>query len=419
MQPKISKAGNGLDVITINMPHVKSVVINLLVRVGSRYETPALHGITHFLEHMAFKGTSKRSYRQIAEEFDHIGGSFNAYTSKEYTVYEIKVLNKDIVKAIDILSDIIEDSVFLPEEIEKERKVIFQEIAQTYDDPNDYVYDQLFDIAFKDQALGRSILGEESNLSRFTNKEFNNYIKDHYTTDNMVIAASGDVDHNQFLKIIDSYFLKLSKNNLKINHEKPIFTNGFKIDSRPHLEQTQFVLAYSAVGYRDLEEFYLVQMLSLILGGGISSRLFQEIRENKALCYSVSSFIHAYTDAGLFCIYAATNHDKLEELSFSLIGEVKKICENISQNEIERAKAQINANVLMCQEKPSYQCDTAIKDYAMMGRIIDYKDTLEFINQIKASDLLKTAEQIFKTRPALSLVGDKFTEENYNKIFFN
>ncbi len=410
----VSKLANGLTVLTYNMPYLKSVAVNLLVKVGSRYENPKQSGISHFLEHMAFKGTHKRSARDIAEEFDVIGGNFNAYTSKENTVYHAKVLGEHVFTALEILSDILQNSKFNAEDIAKELDVITQEIAQTYDNPDELVYENLYKTAFKNQPLGESILGTKQTIANFDKESFQNFQNLHYGADNIFLSVAGNVEHADIEKYAEMLF-----SSIKIS-EKQTFVaasyNGGYCYHKKDLEQTNLALGFKSVSYINLQQFYHTQILSLILGGGISSRLFQHIREDLGLAYSVGSYNSSYFDSGLFSIYAATAPDKLNHLFEGLIGEMKKITENISKKELIRAKAQIKASIYMAEEKSAYKAEEIGKNFAFFGNYTTAEEVLQMIIDSEIDDITFIAKQIFSTNPTISIVGSKTDLINYDDL---
>jgi predicted Zn-dependent peptidase len=405
MKLNITKLDSGLHVITYKMAEVKSVAINLITRVGGRFETEAENGISHFLEHMAFKGTNRRTAKQIAEEFDAIGGQFNAYTSKEHTVYHAKVLSENTETAMDILADIIQDSVFADEDIKKEYDVICQEIAQTIDDPDSLAYEKLYHVAYNNQPFGRSILGTPESISKFGAKDFKKYIAEHYYNDNLFLSLAGDVDHDKIVKMANKLFGHKAGSH-KI-HLPATYTSGKSIIEKQNLEQSTIVMAYESVGHLPKKEFYHAKMLSLILGGGMSSRLFQRIREQLGLCYSTYSYNGSYSDTGLFCLAAGTTHENLAQVARLLLEEKDKICSDVKEEELARTKAQIKASLVMAEEKSAYKSEEIGKSIAIFGKYEPPEKTLEHINATTVEDIQNIAEKIFSSKMSLSVVTDK------------
>ena len=386
------------------MPDIKTVAMNLIVAVGSRFETESENGISHFLEHMAFKGTKTRTARAIAEEFDAIGGQFNAYTSKERTVYYAKVLSENTSTALDIIADIIQNSLYAEEEIQKEYDVICQEIAQTLDSPDDLAFENLYYAAYKNQPFGRSILGTAENIANFTTDSFKAYVDAHYHSGNMFLSVAGDIDHDQIVKMAKDMFDV--KNQIPLISKPATYNSGNSIIAKPKLEHSTIVMAYPSVSYIEKERFYHTQILSLILGGGMSSRLFQKIREELGLSYSVGAHNSSYSDVGLFSLYAGTSHENLAQVRTLLLEEVSKITSHVSDKELARAKAQIKASIIMAEEKASYKSEEIGKSYSIFGEYEGPEKIMEYVNNTSGKDVTSIAEEIFKGKISLSVVSD-------------
>lgn len=404
---------NGLSVVTYSMQGVQSVAINVLINVGSRFESEEESGISHFLEHMAFKRTTNRSARQIAEEFDAIGGQFNAYTSKEHTTYYAKVLRENINTAFDILSDILQNSVFSSEDIEKEYNVICQEIAESSDNPDDLAYEKLFEVAFSNQALGRSILGTPETIQKFSQTDFQKYVKLHHNANNTVIAAAGNINHEEIVKFASDLFRFPTSNT--VSYTKANYLSGVSLISKP-LEQSTIVMGFKSVPYIDIKTFYHTQMLALILGGGISSRLFQNIREDQGLAYSVGSFNNSYADTGLFSLYAGTSHENVNKVAQSFIHEIHKLSDNIAETELIRAKAQIKASIIMAEEKTSYKSEEIGKNFAIFKKYDGPEVTISLINETTVKDIKDISEMIFASPMSLSVVSNDTSKIDYEKL---
>ncbi|WP_375330882.1 M16 family metallopeptidase [Candidatus Tisiphia endosymbiont of Oplodontha viridula] len=409
-----SKLKNGLTILTYNMSNVNSVAINVIVNVGSRYEQSSEIGISHFLEHMAFKGTKTRSAKQIAEEFDSIGGHFNAYTSHEQTVYYSKILNENCYKALEILADIIQNSVFSKEEIAKEYQVILQEIAHVQDNPDELIHEKFYSSAYENQALGRSILGTHDSLAKFDREHFSNYVDKHYNAENIYLSVAGNISHEQVVEFAKKLFCSL-KNKQNSHFEKVRYTGGHSFITKD-LEQTTLVLGFESVPYFNIQQLYHTQVLSLILGSGMSSRLFQQIREKLGLVYSIGSYNNSYYDSGIFGIYASTNHDKLPFLAEQLVNEIKKISTDIKDSEIDRAKVQLKTSIYIAQEESSYKSEEIGKNFAVFGKYIPTKQTIEYIMNITKQDIINIANKIFVTKPTLSIIGPKPLAIDYQEL---
>ncbi|WP_375332896.1 M16 family metallopeptidase [Candidatus Tisiphia endosymbiont of Psammoecus bipunctatus] len=409
-----SKLKNGLTILTYNMSNVNSVAINVIVNVGSRYEQSSEIGISHFLEHMAFKGTTTRSAKQIAEEFDSIGGHFNAYTSHEQTVYYSKILNENCYKALEILADIIQNSVFSKEEIAKEYQVILQEIAHVQDNPDELIHEKFYSSAYENQALGRSILGTHDSLAKFDREHFSNYVDKHYNAENIYLSVAGNISHEQVVEFAKKLFCSL-KNKQNSHFEKVRYTGGHSFITKD-LEQTTLVLGFESVPYFNIQQLYHTQVLSLILGSGMSSRLFQQIREKLGLVYSIGSYNNSYYDSGIFGIYASTNHDKLPFLAEQLVNEIKKISTDIKDSEIDRAKVQLKTSIYIAQEESSYKSEEIGKNFAVFGKYIPTEQTIEYIMNITKQDIINIANKIFVTKPTLSIIDPKPLAIDYQEL---
>lgn len=402
--PKVTRLKTGLTIITYNMPDIKSVSINLIVTAGSRHENERNNGISHFLEHMAFKGTDTRTARDIAEEFDAIGGQFNAYTSKERTVYYSKVLSENTETAMEIIADILQNSLYASDDIRKEYDVICQEIAQTLDSPDDLAYEALYEVAFKNQSFGRSILGTAENIKKFDTESFRTHVHEHYHSENMFLSLAGGVDHDKIVAMAERLFD--IKERTKITAPDATYTGGKSIIVKPNLEHSTIIMAYASVPYMDKKRFYQAQILSLILGGGMSSRLFQKIREDMGLSYSVGAYNSSYADVGLFSLYAGTSHENLAKVKTLLLEEAEKITANVTTKELERAKAQIKASIIMAEEKPSYKSEEIGKSYSIFGEYEGPEQTIEYVNNTSEKDVMEIAEDIFKSDMSISVVTD-------------
>lgn len=409
-----SKTSNGINVVTYSMEHVNSVTINVIVKVGSRYESEQESGISHFLEHMAFKGTSNRTATEIAIEFDTIGGHFNAYTSRENTVYYTKVLSQHTKQAMTILADILQNSVFSSDEITKEFNVISQEIAEVKDNPDDLVYEKFYKLAYPNQPLGRSILGTVENIAKFDKPAFTSYMSKHYTANNIVISIAGKINHDDAVHLVEQLFSSFSESE-KRSCITAQYKGGIEIIEKD-LEQTTIALGFEGVSYSNIETFYHAQILSIIFGGGLSSRLFQKIREELGLAYSIGSWLNSYSDSGIFSIHAATDHSNVESVLNNINNEIDKIRINISEEELIRAKSQIESNIYMAEERPEYKSEEIGKNFSIFGKYFTVKEVMKIINSTQNNDLVKSAEKIFSSQPTLSIIGPPSSDLSTNFI---
>ncbi len=394
---------NGLRIAVDEMKDVETVSIGVFVNTGSRNETPEINGISHFLEHMAFKGTATRSARQIAEEFEGIGGRINAYTSKEKTVYYVKVLKQHAEFAVEFLSDILQNSTFDKVELEKERGVILQEIAMTNDTPDDIIFDYFQETAYQKQALGRSILGPVKNVKKFKQSDFIDYIKRQYNYENIAITAAGAIKEKDLVKWVEKYFNNLGSNKIKSPEQGKYKGGSFKKEK--DLEQTNLVMGFKGLSYVD-PNYYILQILTMILGSGMSSRLFQEVRENRGLAYSIYAFNYSHYDCGTLGIYAGCSPDKASELLSATKNEIDKICKTVLDKELERVRMQFKASLLMAKESTSSRMQKLGSDIFAKGRIISDKEIMSQIMAVTKSDITKMAQKIFfKSSPTIAAIG--------------
>lgn len=409
-----SKLSNGLNLLTFEMPHVNSVSINIIVKVGSRFESESEAGISHFLEHMAFKGTTSRSATQIAIEFDRVGGHFNAYTSREQTVYYTKVLTEHFKQALDILADILQNSVFKKEDIDKELSVILQEIAGVQDSPDDLVYEKFYELAFEGHPLGRSILGQSIGLAKFGKDNFESYLGKHYTADNMYISVAGNIEHDEVLKVAEKLFNNIPASS-KQSFTPASYVGGYEF-TKKKLEQTSIALGFESVPYLNLREFYSAQIFSIILGGGLSSRLFQRIREDLGLAYGIGSFNSGYCDTGIFSIYGAADHGNIQLLLDNLIIETNKSKHTITDEELTRAQAQIKSNIYMAEERSEYKSEEVGKNFSLFGRYFSTEEVMDMLLSIGKDEIMQSAAKIFASSPTLSIVGKEPKNFNFDKM---
>ncbi len=413
MKHKITILPNKLRVAVDHMKDVETASVAVFVNTGSRNENETNNGISHFLEHMAFKGTKTRTAKEIAEQFDNIGGKINAYTSRERTVYYVKVLKQDLEFATEFLADILQNSTFDKKELEKERGVILQEIAMTNDTPDDIVFDYFQETAFPNQAIGRSILGPEDNVKKFGRKHFVDYISSQYNYANMAVVAAGNVDEKKFNSYVKKYFNNFGKNKLKEVDTGKYQGGDFRKEK--DLEQTHILLGFEGVSYMD-QDYYKTQILSSILGGGMSSRLFQEVREKRGLAYSVYAFNYCNYDSGIFGIYAGTTKDKANKLIDVVSDELLKATDKITDIELKRAITQSKANLLMMLESTNSRSQKLGNDILCYGRIIDHSEIIEKISAITKKDLTNFAAKIISgSKPTFSAIGKVKGLPKYDK----
>ncbi len=394
---------NGFRVVTEHMPGLQSAAIGIWVTAGGRHERIEQNGIAHFLEHMAFKGTERRSALQIAETIEDVGGYINAYTSREVTAYYARVLKGDVALAMDVIGDIVLNPVFDPREIEVERGVILQEIGQAYDTPDDVIFDWLQEQSYRDQPLGRTILGPSERVSAFSREDLSGFVAEHYGPDHMILSAAGAVDHDQLMKMAEEMFGHL-KPRKGLIAEPARFTGGEARQDKT-LEQAHFALALESPGYRD-DAIYTAQIYSTALGGGMSSRLFQEVRETRGLCYTIFAQTGAYADTGTTTIYAGTSADQIAELASITIDEMKRAADDMSPEEVARARAQMKAGMLMGLESPSNRAERLARLVQIWGNVPSLEDTVAKIDAVTTEQVRDFAERMAVSAPAaLALYG--------------
>lgn len=400
---QITKLSNGLNVATEFLPGVESIAVAVTAGVGARYEEASENGISHLLEHMAFKGTKKRTSYDIAEAFDNVGGQMNAYTSMELTVYYAKVLKKDTRLAVDILGDIIQNSTFEEDELKREKDVVIQEIAMHHDTPDDLIMDLFDEAAFPDQPMGRSILSTEDKVLSYTRDDLFAYLDKHYRTPRMVLSAAGAVDHDAFVKLAEEYFT------MKESKAGPGFITahyqGGEVLKTRKLEQLHVVLGLPAPDMHT-GDYYTLQLYSNILGGGMSSRLFQEVREKRGLAYSVYSMGASYEDCGVMSVFAATTPEKASQLCDVLADQISSMGHEVSDLEFERAKNQQKAELLMAREGTHTVATWIGRHLLMFGEYRDAKEVSKRIDAVKKADILRIGKNIASGTPTVAALGD-------------
>ncbi len=402
MNYNITTLKNGLRVASEFLPGVETVSIAVNVGVGARYENHAENGISHLLEHMAFKGTKTMNARQIAEAFDNIGGQFNAYTSMEFTVYYAKVLAENAPFATGILADIMMNSLFDSDELAREKEVIIQEIGMHHDSPDDLVVDHFDRTAFPDQPLGRSILGEAAQVASYRREQIIDYMSRHYTPGNMVISAAGKIDHGKFVALVESCF------NFSAEKEAPRapLANyyGGEIHVASDHEQTHVVLGFPSLNLHD-PRYYSMQLYTSILGGGMSSRLFQEVRENRGLAYTVYASSGAHADIGMMNMYAATSPEKSAELLKTLHGEIARMSEGITDAELSRVKNQSKAELLMAREGSQTVAGWIGRHLLTYGEYRQIPQIFARIDEVSKDDIRAVAELVASGKSTLAVLG--------------
>jgi predicted Zn-dependent peptidase len=385
------------------MPGLESASIGIWVSAGGRHERAPQNGIAHFLEHMAFKGTERRTALEIAETIEDVGGYINAYTSREVTAYYARVLKNDVALAMDVVGDIVLNPIFDPNEIEVERGVILQEIGQALDTPDDVVFDWLQERAYPDQPMGRTILGEGDHVRRFGREDLSAFVTEHYRPERMILAAAGAVDHDAIVRMAEEMFGHLERG--PSSELVPARFVGGEYRTEKALEQAHFAIGFESPDYCSAD-IYTAQIYSSALGGGMSSRLFQEVREKRGLCYAIFAQTGAYADTGMTTIYAGTSGEQIGELAEITIDELKRAAEDMNPVEIARARTQMKAGLLMGLESPSSRAERLARMLAIWGKIPSLPETVERIDAVSDADVRRFAEQMAsQARSAMALYG--------------
>jgi predicted Zn-dependent peptidase len=414
MGVEVSRLSNGLTVATETLPHIESVALGVWVKSGARNEREDEHGIAHLLEHMAFKGTSRRSAWKIASDIENVGGEINAATSVETTSFYARVLRDDVPLAIDILSDILTDSKFDTDELEREQHVILQEIGAAHDTPDDIVFDRFTETAFRHQTIGRSILGTPETVKSFTSKQLHSFMERQYGAERMIVVAAGAIKHDEFVREVEN---RLGAFRPKAESALPQYAHYVGGDYRENrdLMDAQIVLGFEGRAYH-VRDFYASQVLSMILGGGMSSRLFQEVREKRGLCYSVYAFHWGFSDTGIFGIHAATGQSDIAELVPVMVNELQKAGEAIGQEELNRARAQYRAGLVMSAESAASRASQIARQLLLFGRPIAMDELVERLSNLTIERLTDLSARLFSTKPTVTAVGPVGTLASYETI---
>ena len=403
MTVKLHTLSNGFRIVTEQVPGLESATLGIWLTAGGRHELPAQNGIAHFLEHMAFKGTTTRSALQIAEAIEDVGGYINAYTSREMTAYYARILAGDVELALDVISDILLHPVFDPAEIEVERGVILQEIGQALDTPDDVVFDWLQEAAYPDQPLGRTILGPTERVRAFSRDDLAGFVGQHYGPGQMILSAAGAVDHDALVRAAEDRFGQLPA--LPRTGTAAARFRGGERRQVKDLEQAHFALALEGPDYRD-PEIHTAQVFATALGGGMSSRLFQEIREKRGLCYTIFAQAGAFSDSGLLTIYAGTSGEDIADLAALTIDEVRRATEDMSESELARARTQMKAGLLMGLESSNARAERMARMVAIWGRVPPVAEAVQKIDAVGRAKVKAFGEQLTGTpRAALALYG--------------
>ena len=396
------RLANGFRIVTERMEGLASAALGVWVDAGTRHEAAEQNGIAHFLEHMAFKGTSRRTALQIAEEIEDVGGYLNAYTSRERTAYYARVLSADVPLALDLIADILRDPALAANEIETERGVILQEIGQALDTPDDIIFDWLQEVAFPDQAMGRAILGPPERVRSFTRDDLGAFIRSQYTPERMILSAAGDIDHDRIMRLAESLFADMRPGAGR-RSDPALYSGGERREIKA-LEQAHFALALEAPSYRD-PDYHAAQIAASALGGGMSSRLFQEARERRGLCYTIFAQAAGWDETGMLTVYAGTGRDEIAGLARLVAAEIARAVGDLGDQEIARARAQSKAAIVMALESPAARAERMAALMSVWGEVRPIEDTIAKIDAVDVGRARGVLDRIRTSQPTLALYG--------------
>ncbi|MCW5968076.1 MAG: insulinase family protein [Blastocatellales bacterium] len=402
-----TRLSNGLVVVTEQMPYVRSVSFGIFLRVGSRVESRAENGLTHFIEHALFKGTRKRSAAEIAEESDALGGHLDAFTGREMVGFHTKVLDRHLSRAFELLADLVTAPAFESSEIEKERNVILEEIKMVEDTPDDLVFEIFSERFYPRHPLGRSILGTPSTLRRFKRPVVAAYYDRLYRADNLVIAAAGNLEHGEIAALARKYFGRLRPSEEKITPAAPRAAPHITLRHKAELEQSHLVIGAPCPSLLSADR-YATHLMTLLLGGGMSSRLFQSIREDRGLAYTVFSSISPFTDAGYLSIYAGASTEQLPETIAATMEELRRIKrEPVPQEELERNQEQLKSSLMLNLESSSARMSSLAQQEMNFGRFFSSDEIMTAVDAVTAGDVQRLANQIFRRETlAVTVLGN-------------
>ena len=403
MSTHVTTLSNGLRVVSHAMDHLETVSLGVWIASGARHERPEQHGLSHLLEHMAFKGTATRTAQRIAEEIEDVGGELNAATGLDMTAYYARVLKGDDGVAMDILADILLNSSFSAAELDKEREVIQQEIAAAQDSPDDLAFDLLHQAAFPDQAIGRPILGTQASVGALQATDLTSFLRDRYTPEAMVISAAGAIDHEKLVRHAEALFGGLTRTQSG-GERRALYMGGTAASAKP-FEQSHVVIGLPAPTYLE-DDYYAAQVFSGLFGGGMSSRLFQEIRENRGLCYAIYSTVWGLRDAGMLAVHAATAPEKVEQLSAIVAAELVEVADKgPGSAELQRSSAQLKAGLLMALESSSVRAEQMARNLLTHGALIPSQELVARVDAVTRTAVRDVAARIAAAVPTVAIVG--------------
>jgi predicted Zn-dependent peptidase len=403
MQPEVTELANGIRVVSHRMPHVETVSLGLWVGVGARHEEKHEHGLSHLLEHMAFKGTASRTAQRIAEEIEEVGGELNASTGLDSTAYYARVLKGDDKVALTILADILLSSSFDAKELDKEREVILQEIAGAKDSPEDLAYELLQETAFPGQSIGRPILGTPESVGAISAGNLRDFLDRRYNPGVMVFSAAGAIDHEHWVRHVEALFGGLTRK-AEGDEAPAVYAGGLAVSEKP-FEQSHLLIGYPAPSFLD-DAYMTAQVFSGLFGGGMSSRLFQEVRERRGLCYAIYSSVWGLKDTGMLAVHAATGPRLVDELTGVVASELVALArQGPNASELQRSKAQLKAGLLMALESSSVRAEQMARHLLGHDRLISPGELTRKVDSVTAGDVQVFARRLLTAPPAIALVG--------------
>ncbi|MEO8557491.1 MAG: pitrilysin family protein [Rhodospirillales bacterium] len=403
MSVEVTTLSNGLRVASDRMDHVESATLGVWLDSGTRYEAQQHNGIAHMLEHMLFKGTKTRSARALAEEIEAVGGSMNAYTGRETTAFHASVLKEDVGLAVDLIADILQNSLLEAGELTREKTVVLQEIGQARDTPDDVIFDHLQETAFPRQGIGQPVLGTEQTVTAMTRDDLADHLAQYYGTDRMILAASGRIDHGALVRLAERAFSATRGGEALGQPEPARYAGGELRDSR-NLEQSHLTLGFEGLSYRD-PDFYALAVFSTLFGGGMSSRLFQTVREERGLVYSIYSFSSTYADTGLFGIYAGTGADEVAQVVPLVCDEFARVGQDVNEAEVARARSQLKAATLMGLESTSNRCEQLARQMMIWQRPLTTEDIVARIEAVDCAAVRRVVARLLKSKPSVAALG--------------
>jgi predicted Zn-dependent peptidase len=422
MSVKRSVHSSGLRIVTEEVPSVRSAAVGIWVNVGSRDEAPATAGASHFLEHLLFKGTTSRTALEISSSIESVGGEMNAFTSKEYTCFYARVIDTDLPMAIDVVSDLITSSIVTALDVDAERKVVLEEIAMRDDDPSDLVHDLFSDTYYGDTPIGRPILGTIDSINGMSRSTVFNYYKKKYLPQDLVVAVAGNIKHKKVVAMVEQ---ALSRDNFLDVLAAPVIRPNIPVKNTKQQsvgllykksEQAHMFYGMGGVARAD-ERRFAMGVLSAALGGGMSSRLFQEIREKRGLAYSVYAYAQQFAGSGVLGFYAGCNPTKAIEVVEIIRSVLSDVADNgMTHEEIERAKGAVRGSLVLSQEDTGSRMSRIGKNEIVYGQVMDFDDILKAISRVSAEDIREIASEFLVKTPTLALVGPFKNESKFEKV---